>query len=317
MHRPIYLDYNATTPVSADVIKSIHVYLYEYFGNPSSTHAYGLRAREGVSWAREQLAELMGAEPQEIVFTGSASEANNMAILGCARALRDRGQHLITTAVEHPSVMQPLLHLQQEGWELTIIPVDEYGQVTPEDVRSAIRSDTVIVSIMHANNEVGTIQPIAEIAAITRELGIILHVDAAQSVGKIPVSVDALGVDLLTLAGHKFYAPKGVGALYIREGVQLEKIMFGAGQERGRRTGTENVPYIVGIGEAARLAREGMTLDLERLRNKRNRLYGKLHDAIPGLKLNGHPSDRLPGTLNVSLPGVDGNTLLNQLSDVL
>lgn len=317
MKRPIYLDYNATTPVDPEVVRTIEIYLHDYFGNPSSSHDYGRQAREGITWARQQVAVLVDASPEEIVFTGSASEANNMALLGGARALRNQGQHLITSAVEHPSVMQPLHHLQEEGWEVSIVPVDHYGRVDPEDVQRAMRPDTVMVSIMHANNEVGTIQPIQQIAALTRQRGIVLHVDAAQSVGKIPVSVDVLGVDLLTLAGHKFYAPKGVGALYIRQGIRLAPIMFGAGQEQGRRTGTENVAYIAGIGTAARLAKERLTVDEERLRHKRDLLYTRISQAIPALQLNGHPQARLPNTLNVSFPGVQGNMLLARAADVV
>lgn len=272
-------------------------------------------ALEGITWARQQVAALIEANPEEIVFTGSASEANNMAILGGARALRHRGRHVITSTVEHPSVSQPFHQLREEGWEVAIVPVDEYGRVDPKDVQKAVRSDTVLVSIMHANNEVGTIQPIPEIAAVTRKQGIVLHVDAAQSAGKIPVCVDALGVDLLTLAGHKFYAPKGVGALYIREGTPLNSILFGAGQEQGRRTGTENVPYIAGIGTAARLAKKRLTVEQARLRSKRDLLHTRLKEAIPALKLNGHPQARLPNTLNVSFPEVHGKALLAQVAD--
>lgn len=314
MRWPIYLDYNATTPVHPEVVDTVELHLRESFGNPSSSHVYGQRAHEAIALARQQMAALIGSRPEEVVFTSCASEANNMAILGSAKAMSHRGRHLITSAVEHPSVMQPFLHLQEEGWDLSIVPVDSYGRVDPEDVRQAIRPDTVLVSIMHANNEVGTIQPIREIAQITRERDVLLHVDAAQSVGKIPVSVDALGVDLLTIAGHKFYAPKGVGALYIREGIQLSPTLFGAGQEHGRRTGTENVAYIAGIGTAAQLTGERLTSEEVRLRNLRDLLHARLEEEIAGLKLNGHPKDRLPNTLNVSFPDVDGRALLSQES---
>ena len=313
----IYLDYNATTPVDPVVADVIGLYLREHFGNPSSGHPFGRRAREAVEAARAEVAALIGAQPQEIVFTGSASEANNMAVLGTARAQQHRGRHIITSAVEHPSVAQPVLHLQAEGWEVTTIPVDQHGRVDPEAVRGAIRPETVLVTVMHANNEVGTVEPIAEIAAIVRERGICMHTDAAQSAGKIPVAVDALGVDLLTLAGHKFYAPKGIGALYIRTGTAPAPVLFGAGQEGGRRTGTENVPYIAGFGAAARLARDALGVEEAALRRKRERLHRHLQDNVPGLMLNGHPDYRLPNTLNVSFPRVDGRLLLERLDGLV
>jgi cysteine desulfurase len=311
---PVYLDYNATTPVDPAVRERIETVLAEHFGNPSSDHAYGRRAREVIDVARAQLAALIGARDDEIVFTGGATEANNMAILGVARALRDRGRHLVTSAVEHPSVMQVMLHLQSAGWELSVVPVDRYGRVDPDAVRRAIRPDTVLVSVMHANNEVGTVQPIAEIAAVAHASGVILHTDAAQSVAKIPVSVESLGADLLTAAGHKFYAPKGVGALYVRTGVRLEPIVYGAGQERGRRAGTENVAFIGGLGEAARLAQACLPDEGSALRDLRDLLWRRLSEAVPGLTLNGHPHLRLPNTLNVSFPGVDARVLLDALS---
>lgn len=317
MLRPIYLDYNATTPVDPEVVDEIYTYLLEHFGNPSSSHVYGQRAHQGIEWARQQVAQLIDARPEEIVFTGSATEANNMAILGVEQAKHRQGRHLITSAVEHPSVLQPFYHLQQQGWEISIIPVDEYGRVDPDDIRRSVRADTTLVSIMHANNEVGTIQPIQDIAEITRQNGIILHVDAAQSIGKIPVSVENLNVDLLTIAGHKFYAPKGVGALFIRDGIQLEPLMFGAKQEQGKRTSTENVPYIVGLGKAARLAKQRLASEQVNLQKKRDLLYARLKKAIPALQLNGHPQMRLPNTLNVSFPGVQGKTLLEQVGDLV
>jgi len=233
MKLPIYLDYNATTPVDPQVADAIEPYLREHFGNPSSSHIYGRRAHEAVEQAREQVATLIGARPTEIVFTGCATEANNLAIRGVAHALRHKGRHIITSAVEHPSVAQPFQRLRDDGWEVSVIPVDSYGRVRTDEVASAQRDDTVLVSIMHANNEVGTIQPIKEIAAIAWPRGILLHTDAAQSVGKIPVSVDSLGVDLLKLAGHKFYASKGVGALYIRNGTPVKPALVGAGHEGG------------------------------------------------------------------------------------
>jgi len=316
MQTPIYLDYNATTPVDPKVVETINVYLNNDFGNPSSSHSYGQQAAEAVAWARQQVAGLIDAAEDEIVFTGSASEANNMAIIGAAHALRHKGRHLITTAIEHPSVLQPFIHLKKEGWDITVLPVDQYGRVKVNDVRQAIRRDTVLVSVMHANNEVGTIQPIEDISRLLRPLDIVFHVDAAQSVGKIPASVNTLGVDLLTIAGHKLYAPKGVGALYIREDIQLSPVMFGATQEHGRRTGTENVAFISGLGTAAHLVKYRLDIEEARLTYKRNMLHTLLSKEIKGLQLNGHPDMRLPNTLNLSFPNVSGQELLKQASYV-
>ena len=310
MNKSIYLDYNATTPVDPLVADAIEPYLRQHFGNPSSTHVYGRNAHQAVERAREQVASLIGAQADEIIFTGCATEANNLAIRGAARALRDKGRHLITSAIEHPAVEKPFQRLSEDGWEVTVIPVDSYGQVDPAKLSDALRDDTVLVSIMHANNEVGTIQPVEEIAAITRPRGILLHTDAAQSVAKIPVSVDDLGIDLLSLAGHKFYATKGVGVLYVRRGTALQPVLVGAGHEAGLRPGTENVPAIAGLGEAARIAHEHKPEHTQQLRLLRDQLHTRLADAIPGLLLNGHPEQRLPNTLNLSFPGVDGRELL-------
>ncbi|MFV2031277.1 MAG: cysteine desulfurase family protein [Gammaproteobacteria bacterium] len=310
MNQPVYLDYNATTPVDPRVADAIEPCLHQHYGNPSSSHIYGRNAHEAVEQARERVAELIGAQPEEIVFTGCATEANNLAIRGVARALREKGRHLITSAVEHPSVAQPFQRLQDDGWEVSVIPVDNYGQVSADEIASILRDDTVLVSIMHANNEVGTIQPIEEVAAIARSRGILMHSDAAQSTAKIPVSVDSLGVDLLSIAGHKFYATKGIGALYVRSGTQLQPVLVGAGHEGGLRPGTENVPAIVGLGEAARLAVERGTKETQRLTEMRENMHQRLASAIPELTLNGHPEKRLPNTLNLSFPNVDGRELL-------
>jgi len=317
MQTPIYLDYNATTPVDPKVVETINVYLSNDFGNPSSSHVYGRQAAEAVTWARQQVAELIDARQDEIIFTGSASEANNMAIFGIAHALRYKGRHLITTAIEHPSILQPFVHLKKEGWDITVLPVDQYGRVKVNDVGKAIRRDTVLVSVMHANNEVGTIQPIEEISRLLRPLDIVFHVDAAQSVGKIPASVNTLGVDLLTIAGHKLYAPKGIGALYIKDGTPISPVLFGAAQEQGRRTGTENVAFIAGLGTAAHLVKHRLDIEEARLTYKRNKLHSLLDKEIKGLKLNGHPELRLPNTLNISFPDVSGQELLNQVSSSL
>ena len=310
MSIPVYLDYNATTPVDPEVADAIEPYLWGLYGNPSSSHAFGRRARDAVEHARAQVAALIGAWPDEIIFTGCATEANNLAIRGVARALRDKGRHLITSSVEHPAVSQPCKRLEEDGWKVSVVPVDNHGRVNPEDVVNAIRSDTVLVSIMHANNEVGTIQPIEDIAAATQRHGILLHTDAAQSIGKIPVNVDMLGADLLTLAGHKFYATKGVGALYVREGTPIEPVLVGAGHERGLRPGTENVPAIVGLGKAAELALKKDRADTSCLLELREQLHKLLERGIPGLELNGHRSQRLPNTLNLSFPDTDGRELL-------
>lgn len=317
MSQPIYLDYNATTPVAPEVADAMLPFLREHFGNPSSSHPFGHVAAQAVAEARNQVATLIGARTQEIVFTGCATEANNLALLGVARALGGMKRHLVVSAIEHPAVMAPAKHLQEQGWSLTVVPVDGFGRVSPDDIAQALRPDTALVSVMHANNEVGTIQPIREIVRLTRDRGILLHTDAAQSIGKIPVDVAALGVDLLTLAGHKFYAAKGVGALYVRTGTPIRSVLYGADHEHALRPGTENVPAIVGLGVAAGLARERLPEITTRLRSLRDRLHTLLTDAIPGLLLNGHPDERLPNTLHVSFPGVTGRALLEEASTVV
>jgi cysteine desulfurase len=317
MDEPIYLDYNATTPVAPEVVDAMLPFLRRHFGNPSSSHVYGRRSAAAVAEARSQVAALIGARPAEIVFTGCATEANNLALLGVARALGGAKRHLVVSAVEHPAVMAPAAWLQEQGWALTVVGVDQFGRVSPDEVGRALRPDTAIVSIMHANNEVGTIQPIREIAHLTRARGIVLHADAAQSAGKIPVNVDELDVDLLTLAGHKFYAPKGIGALYVRAGTPLRAVAAGAEQEGGLRPGTENVPGIVGLGAAATLARAGLGEVNARLRELRDRLHALLVEPVPGLGLNGHPGQRLPNTLHVSFPGVSGRALLLEAGGIV
>ena len=313
---PSYLDYNATTPVDARVLEAMLPYLREHYGNPSSAHVYGRRAHAAVEAARREVAGLIGAAPEEIIFTGCATEANNLAILGCTLASAGSKHHVITSAVEHPSVLQPVMRLRQEGREVTVLPVDGEGQVAASDVARALRPDTALVSVMHANNETGAMQPVADIAALLKPHGIPLHSDAAQSAGKIPVSVDDLQVDLLTLAGHKFYAPKGVGALYVRNGTPLLPIMAGAGHEKGLRPGTESVPLIVGLGRAARLALDSLNEESARLRTLRDELHQRLAEAIPGLMLNGPRDARLPNTLNVSFPRVAGWQLLDATTSV-
>lgn len=314
--RPIYLDYNATTPVDPLVLEAMLPYLREHFGNPSSSHPYGVQARLGVEQARRQVATLLGGEPDEIVFTGSGSEANNLAIKGIAETYHDRGDHIITCQIEHPAVLEPCRYLERRGFRVTYLPVDNYGKVDPDAVAQAITPRTILVTMMHANNEVGTIQPIAAIGRIARANGVLFHTDAAQSLGKIPTRVDELQMDLLTVVGHKFYAPKGVGALYIRRGVQLESLIHGAGHEGGRRASTENVAGVVGLGEACRLAGENLAEIAGRLRELRERLHQGLMQQGVQLALNGHPTERLPNTLNLSFAGVDSNSLLAALPEV-
>jgi cysteine desulfurase len=311
---PIYLDYNATTPIDPRVAEAIQPFLVDglagIFGNPSSSHFYGQRAHQAVDESRAQLAGLLDCAPEEIVFTGSGSEADNLAIKGVAEAYRERGNQFITSQIEHPAVLNSCRYLERHGCRVTYLPVDASGRVSPTDVERALTPETILVSIMHANNETGTLQPIREIAALVRSRGILLHTDAAQSVGKIPTQVDDLGVDLLTVAGHKLHAPKGIGALYVRSGVRLESLIHGAGHEGGRRAGTENVPYVTALGKAAALARTTLADEGSRLRELRDRLQDLLAQAVPGLVLNGHPTERLPNTLNVSFPDVDGEELL-------
>lgn len=327
MH-PIYLDYNATTPVDPAVSEAIAHALRDLWGNPSSSHAYGKAAHDAVDAARGQVAALLGAQPDEIVFTGGGSEASNHAIKGtCLRKPRGffarlfgastDAVHIITTAVEHPATLQPVEFLRALGVKVTILDVDKFGMVDPGDVKRAITARTRLVTVMHSNNEVGTLMPVREIAAICRERGVLVHTDCAQSLGKVAVDVGDLGVDLLTIAGHKLYAPKGVGALYVRRGVQLEPLIHGAGHESGRRAGTENVPYIVGLGKAAEVARTALPAATEKLRHLRDRLHGKLGAALgEKLVLNGHPDQRLPNTLNVSFLGYIGSELLAKVPGV-
>jgi len=314
---PIYLDYNATTPIAREVAAAMAPYLYEHFGNPSSSHHYGVAAKRAVEGARAQVAAVLGGQPAEIVFTSGGTESNNYAIRGVATAYRQRGNHVVTSAVEHPAVIEVCRWLETQGFRVTVLPVDEYGLVDPADLERAITPDTLLVTVMHANNEVGTIQPIAELAEIAHRHGALMHTDAAQSVGKIPVDVDALGVDLLSVAGHKVYAPKGIGALYVRGTVRLEKLLHGATHESDRRPGTENVLEIVGLGQAAEIA----VRDLEENQAHFQAMRDRLHDGLvrelgdEALQLNGHPDLRLPNTLSVSFRGVEANTLLSEIGE--
>jgi len=314
--KPIYLDHNATTPVDPEVAEAMLPFLQEHFGNPSSAHWYGTQTKLAVQKARQQVAELLGCYPDEVIFTSGGSESNNMAIKGVAYALQDKGRHIITSQVEHPAVINPCKWLEKQGFTVTYVAVDKYGLVDPEKVRNAITPQTILITIMQANNEVGTIQPISEISKIAREHNIVFHTDSAQCVGKISTNIEELGVDLLSIAGHKFYAQKGVGALYIRRGIKIETLVHGADHEQGRRAGTENVLEIVGLGKAAEIAQRDLEKKAAHMRTLRDRLWEGLKKGIPGLKLNGHPEKRLPNTLSVSFPGVDANTLLSELEEV-
>ena len=313
---PIYLDYNATTPVHPEVVEAMLPFLREHFGNPSSAHVYGRCARDAVERARTQVAALIGCESEEVVFTSGGTEANNLAIAGVAAALGVRRRHIVTSTVEHPAVARPCDRLGRNGFEVTRLPVDPEGRVVVEDARPFLRGDTMLVTVMLANNEVGTLMPIRELASAAHERGALMHTDAAQAVGKVPVRVDDLGVDLLSIAGHKLYAPKGVGALYVRRGTPIEPLLLGAGHERGLRPGTENVPYIVGLGVASELARRDLEAEAARVSALRDLLFELLRAAIPAIRRNGHPTERLPNTLNVSFPGVRGSAVLHAAPEV-
>jgi cysteine desulfurase len=308
---PIYLDYNATTPVDPRVVDAVMPWLATHFGNPSSSHRYADVPRQALAEARGRLSELLGCTPGEIVFTGGGSESDALAVRGGALARRERGDHVVVQQTEHPAVLEACRDLARlHGFRVTWLPVDAEGRVAPAALEAAIEPGTVLVTIQHANGETGTVQPIRELAAIAHRHGALFHTDAAQSVGKIPVAVDDLGVDLLTVVGHKMYAPKGVGALYVRSGLALEPTVRGGGQERGLRGGTENVALIAGLGVAAMLAADALPRR-EQLRRLRDRLHERLRAALPGaVQLNGHPHERLPNTLNVSIEGASSRQLL-------
>ena len=313
--RAIYLDFNASTPLAPEVAKAMEQALRGPFGNPSSDHWAGQTAREAVDKARAQVAGLLGCKPHEIVFTSGGSESNNHAVKGAFFTHGKNGTHIITSQVEHPAIINPCRFLEGLGAEVTYLPVDGFGQVDPDDVRRAITSQTVLISIMHANNEVGTIQPIAAIAQIARERGILFHTDAAQSVGKISTRIEELGVDLLSIAGHKLYGPKGIGALYVRGGLQLEPLIHGAGHESGRRAGTENILLDLGLGAACELAQ--VWIGMESVRELRDLFWNLLQEEFGvGVVLNGHPEERLPNTVNVSFVGKVGSEILSHMKGV-
>jgi cysteine desulfurase len=314
--KPVYLDYNATTPVDPAVLKAMLPYLGDEFGNPSSAHALGRRAREAVEAARAEVAGLIGASPNEILFTSGGTEASNIAIRGTVLANRTRSA-IVTTAIEHPATEACCAFLQSQGRKVTRIAPNADATVDPEKFIAAIDENTALATIIHAQNETGTLQPVAEIGAAARKRGASVHADAAQSVGKIAIDVDGLGVDLLSIAGHKLYAPKGIGALYIRRGIDLPPLLLGAGQEHGRRPGTENVAFIVALGEACRIAKVHLQTGLHDLQSLADELYARLKREIPGIRLVGHSMRRLPNTLNVLFPGVSGRRLLECCPGVL
>jgi cysteine desulfurase len=315
MSRRIYLDYNASTPICPEAVEAMRPFLADHYGNPSSLHWAGVPAKDAVEKARGQVAGLLGCDPTEVVFTSGGSESNNHAIKGVFFANGDRGDHIITTAVEHPATIHPCRFLETLGAKVTVLPVDRFGMVDPDDVRKTLTSKTILITIMHANNEVGTIEPIPEISAIARGAGVPFHTDAAQTVGKISADVEELGVDLLSVAGHKVYAPKGIGAIYIREGTRIEPSVHGAGHEAGRRAGTENVLLAVALGAACEVARKwvGMT----QVKILRDRFWEKLRGIFrEKVTLNGHPAARLPNTLNVNFVGRVGAEILTMLPGV-
>ena len=313
---PIYLDYNATTPIDPQVAEAMLPYIHQQYGNPSSGHPLGVASREAVDNARGQLAAMLQCATGEVIFTSGGTESNNHAIKGVAGAYRHKGNHIITSAVEHPAVLEVCRYLEEKGCEVTYLPVDEYGMVDPQNVEDAIKPNTILISIMHANNEVGTIEPIKAISEIAHRKNVLLHADCAQSVGKIPVSVDELGVDLLSIAGHKVYAPKGIGALYIRDGVQLEKLMHGASHEMGWRAGTENVIEIVGLGRACELISQNFAEYHQHMRELRDRLQTGIGERFADVRINGHPEMRLPNTLSASFRGKEANTMLAAMERV-
>jgi cysteine desulfurase len=312
--RRVYLDHAATTPLLPEVRETILPYLGEAFGNPSCLHDWGDAAREAIETARAQVAQLIGANAEEVIFTGSGTESNNFAIKGLALAQQNKGKHIIVSAIEHFSVLHSAKTLEKWGFELSLIPVDKYGVVDPEDVRKSLKKDTVLVSIMHANGEVGTIEPIQEIARITRESNVVFHTDAIATAGTIPVDVKELGVDALSLAGNQFYGPKGVGALWVRKGVRITPLLDGGVQEGGRRSGTENVPAIAGLGKAAELAKANMAARIEHLTQLRDRLLRELPAKIDHVVVTGHPQNRLPGNASFCVEFIEGEAMLMLLN---
>jgi cysteine desulfurase len=316
MEQPIYLDYNATTPVDPEVADALIPYIRTHYGNPSSSYFTGRSNKEAIVRAREQVADLINAEPDEIYFTSCATESNNLSIRGIALTRQDRGRHIITSAIEHPAVIEVCRYLTTQGFKITYLPVDSAGRVNSADVENAIRHDTILISIMHANNEVGTIQPVREIADMAKKNNIVLHTDAAQSAGKIRTDVKELDAGLLTIAGHKLYAPKGIGALYIKNGLKIGQLLYGAGQERGLRPGTENVAYIVALGKACEIAKRDLDSNTGIMLSARNRLYSGLTDKLGDkVTLNGTFDGSLPNTLSLSFEGTEAHMLASVIGN--
>lgn len=313
MRKPIYLDYNATTPLAPEVIAAMKQFVEDEFGNPSSSHLFGIEPKRAVAKARRQVASLLGCRENEVIFTSGGTESNNYAIFGVTGFRDLLGKKIITSAIEHPAILEPLKYLETMGGSVAYVPVDEYGYVSASGVESEIDDKTVLITIMHSNNEVGSIQPVKEISGVARSHNIVFHTDASQSLGKIPCAVNELGVDILTVAGHKLYAPKGVGALYVREGIALNKVLHGAGQEMGMRPGTENVTGIVGLGKACEIAERDLTQNMINMKMLRDRLRTGLRDQLEDIRFNGHSDQCLPNTLSVSFRGIEANRILEEI----
>ncbi|MDD5692666.1 MAG: cysteine desulfurase NifS [Candidatus Omnitrophica bacterium] len=311
--KKVYLDYAATTPTDPQVLAAMEPYFFEKFGNASSLHAYGQEAKKALEDSRQALADFINARPEEIVFTSGGTESDNSALLGAAYALEKKGNHIITSAIEHHAIIEPAKFLEKKGFKVTYLPVDKDGLVSPDDLKKALTDKTILVSIMHANNEIGTIQPIAQLAKIAKEKGIYFHTDTVQTVGHIPVDVEQLNVDLLSLSAHKFYGPKGVGALYVRKGTRLETFLRGGDQERGRRASTHNVSGIVGLAKAVELCRKNMEREAKFQSAMRDRLIKEIPARIPEVRLNGHPTQRLPNNVNFSIKYIEGESMLLSL----
>ena len=311
--KKIYLDYAATTPVDPRVVKAMLPYFSEKFGNTMSLHSFGQEAKEALEESRGVIADLMGAKPQEIIFTSSATESNNLALKGIALANKDKGKHIIISSIEHPCIMESARWLEEQGFKVTRLKVDKYGLVSPDDVKKAIKKDTILISIMHANNEIGTIEPIEEIGKICREKGIYFHTDAAQSFGKIPIDVNKMNIDLMTVSSHKMYGPKGAAALFIRKGTKIEPLIHGGGHESGLRSSTINVPGIVGFAKACQICQKEMKKEARREIKLRDKLINGVLKKIEGSHLNGEPKERLPNNINFSFPGIEGESLIIQL----
>jgi len=320
LKKPVYLDYHATTPVDPEVMRTMLPYFTENFGNAASkSHEYGWTAEAAVERARGMIARLIGATDKEIIFTSGATESDNLAVTGAARMYREKGNHIITSAIEHKAVLDSCHALEREGFEITYLGVDKYGQVSPEDVKKAITQRTILASIMAANNEIGTINPVAAIGRVCKEAGVIFHTDAVQGVGKMPIDVEKMGIDLLSLSAHKIYGPKGVGALYVRRKnprVRLVPIIHGGGHERGMRSGTLNVPGIVGFGKACEILQRVMTEEIRRMQHLRDMLWDGIRTQLEDVYLNGHPDERLPNSLNVSFAYVEGESLMMGMKDI-